>query len=281
MKQSEIAPRVFEKLAATPAVQLREGALCVPPSDLAGLSLLPWFCEGCVQWAVRVAIPGQPFRKLPFAKIKHTHAVLTPDGAALIGIPGDGCDPSIWALFPLAEAIAGIAVPGMTLELAAANLGTVKRDWEVKAETKTTDGDQHYVGVIDDEGQWKIERTLPALERTELEKALNCGRMVAQKGPWNAADNDEAVAIAVEWFISREANINPLAARYFFKFESGSGPGGAFVCSDPKMDNKLPGLGLGFFRQRLRGSNFHWTVGPLMGPHTMPELEKITREMVG
>ena len=101
MKQAEIAPRVFELLERTPPTELDGGPLSVPPADIAGLSLIPWFGEGCVQWAIRVAIPGQPFSKVPFPKVKKTHAALTPDGALLIGIPGEGDDPSTWALFPL------------------------------------------------------------------------------------------------------------------------------------------------------------------------------------
>lgn len=276
MKQSEIAPRVFELLERTPPTKLRGGPLSVPPTDLVGLSLVPWFCEACVQWAIRVAIPGQPFRKSPFRKVKGAHAAVTPDGVLQIGVSGEGMDPSIWALSPLAEAIADIAVPGMILELGAANLGVVKCDWEVKADTQTTDGDHHYYGVIDDEGLWRIERTAPALERRELETALACGRMAIQKGPWTTTSKEEAVAIAVDWFVSPAANLNPLAALYFFKFHEG-----AFVNSDPQMDNKLPGLALGFFRQRLAGGSFHWTTGRLQGIHTLEQLQQFARDLVG
>lgn len=275
MKQSEIAPRVFETLERTPATELRGGPLSIAPSDLAGLSLVPWFCEGCVQWAVRIVSPGQPFRKAPFKKIKGTHVAITTDGALLVGVPGDGIDPSTWALFPLAEAIAGVTAPGMMLELAAANLGVVKRDWEVKAETLTSDGNHCYTGVIDESGRWQIERTIPGLDREELEAALTCGGMVVRKGPWNAASREEAIAIAVRWFASPEANVNPLAVRYFFRFRDGQ-----FVNSDPKMDRQLPGLGLGFFRQRLAGSSFRWTTGPSQGIYTLAQLEEMARDVV-
>lgn len=100
--------------------------------------------------------------------------------------------------------------------------------------------------------------------------------MVLKKGPWAATSKEEAIAVLVHWFASPEANVNPLAVRYFFRFRDGE-----FVNTDPKMDNKLPGLGLGFFRHRLAGSPFRWTTGPLQGPHTMAELEQIAREVVG
>lgn len=173
MKQSEIAPWVFEVLERTPPAELDGGPLSAPPSALADLSMVPWFCEGCIQWAIRATVPGRPFRKPPFSKVKGTHVAVTPDGALLVGIPGDGIDPSTWALFPLAEKVAGIVEPGMAVEFGAANLGVVKRDWEVKAETKTSDGNHYYAGAVDGEGRWVIERTTPALDRVDLEAALS------------------------------------------------------------------------------------------------------------
>jgi hypothetical protein len=252
MKKSEIAAKVFDTLDPLPLADVADGPLSVSVADLAALSLVPWFCDASVQWALRLTLPGSPLKKTLLKKVNGSF-VSEQNGAVLVGVPGDGIEPSIYTLTPLAEAVAKVITPGMTLELAAANVGMVKRDWEVKAETNTTHGNQRYVGSVSASGTWAIARSTPALTRAQLETAVACGRMVVQKGPWTVQDKAEAEAILVHWLQSREANVAPPAVKRFIVLKDG-----AFVNTDPGMDRKLCGLGLGFFRERLKGGPFRW-----------------------
>jgi hypothetical protein len=272
MKKSEIAAKVFERMDV-PAVPIDGGALTVPVEDLAGLALVPWFCDASVQWAVRLTAPGGVLKKTLLPKVGDAAVGVSADGALLAGVPGDGIRPSTWTLAPLAAAVAAIARPGMTLELATANLGEVKRDRDVKSENYTAFGDQCYVGTVDAEGRWAVERAVPALGRDALAAALECGRMVARNGPWRPRDDAEARAVVLEWLASPEANINPRAVEHFVRFADG-----AFVTHDEDMARRLYGLGLGFFRRRLADGPFHWAAGP--SRHAAAELEAVARKIV-
>jgi len=163
----------------------------------------------------------------------------------------------------------------MKLELATANLGIVKRDWDAKAETDTPFGNQRYLGTIDADGLWTITQTTPGLSASVLADALACGRMVASNGPWTVSDKVEAHAIVMHWLGSPEANVNPMAVKAFITLKDG-----AFTNSDPGMTRKLCGLGLGFFRHRLGGGAFRWPApGPTMD--SLQQLEDVARIVVG
>ncbi len=275
MKKTEIATIVFELMDTVPLTDLGGEDLTVPIADIAGLSLLPWFCDVSVQWAFRLAIPGTPFKKSPLKKVIGSYTTLSDDGTLLIGVPGDGIEPSLFVLSPLVDAIAEIAEPGMTLELAAANLGVVKRDWDAKAETDSIFGNQHYLGTFDGSGGWTITRSTPGLTATVLAAALDCGRMVAQNGPWRVHDSSEAFSVAMNWLQSPEANINPMAVQRFISLKNG-----VFVNDDPGMTRKMWGLGMGFFRHRLAASPFGWPEpGPTM--YSREQLEETARAVVG
>src|SRR5262249_59827404 len=99
-----------------------------------------------------------------------------------------------------------------TLELATANLGSVKRDYEVKAETSTTNGDQRYVGTVES-GEWTIAESTPAVSRAQLEIALDCGRRFVALGPWDVKDKAEAEAVLRIWMARVHANVNPMAIK--------------------------------------------------------------------
>jgi hypothetical protein len=253
MKKSEIAATVFDILKALPLADVADGPLTAPVAELAGLSLVPWFCDASVQWALRLTMPGSPLKKSLLKKVAGSF-ISEQNGAVVIGVPGDGIEPSTYTLIPLAEAVANVATPGMTLELGASNVGIVKRDWEVKAETNTAHGNQRYVGSLGAGGTWAIAQSTPALTRAQLQSAVECGRLVVQKGPWKVKDGIEAEAILMHWLQSPEANVAPLAVKRFIALQSG-----AFVNADPGMDRKLCGLGLGFFRERLKGGPFRWS----------------------
>lgn len=58
MKKTEIATRVLEVMDQVPLTPLTGGPLPVPLEALAGLSLVPWFCDLSVHWALRLTAPG-------------------------------------------------------------------------------------------------------------------------------------------------------------------------------------------------------------------------------
>ena len=149
MRRSEIAAKVFEVLDAVPLTDVQGGPLAVPVADIGGLAMVPWYCEVSVQWAIRITQPGVVLKKSLVKKTNDSFISATEEGALLIGVPGDGINPSIYTLFPLAMALTGVVKPGMVLELAAANLGMVKRDWEIPAETSGIHGNHRYVGTVD------------------------------------------------------------------------------------------------------------------------------------
>lgn len=271
MKKAEIAQKVFEVMDPVPLAALAGGELIVPIADLAGLALVPWFCDASVQWAVRLTMPGSKLTKSLLKAVKGSSISATEAGAVLIGVPGDGIEPSTYVLAPLAEAVAKVVRPGMVLELATANLGVVKRDWDARAETDTPHGNQRYIGTVDEQGRWVISQTAPPLTLAALDVALGCGRMVANNGPWSVQDSSEAYAVVMHWLGSPEANVNPAAVKRFIAVRDG-----AFANSDPGMVRKLCGLGLGFFRHRLAGGPFRW---PEPGPprHAIQDLEDVAR----
>ena len=275
MKKAEIAAQVFETVTPLPLTEIEGGPLTVPVDDIAGLSLIPWFCDASVQWAIRISLPGAVLKKSLIKKAPGAFITETATGALLIGIPGDGIEPSTYALSPLAAALSPALRHGMKLELATANLGIVKRDWQVKAETDTTHGNQRYAGTIDEEGRWVIEETSPGLSLDTLTVALDCGRMVAGNGPWTVRDKDEARAVLLEWLRSPQANINPAAVKRFITLTDGT-----FTNSDPGMIRKLCGLGLGFFRRRLSKGPYQWSeAGPQR--HSDQEIEDVVRSVLG
>jgi hypothetical protein len=275
MKKTEIAEKVFEQMNAVPLQSLAGGELSIPIADLAGLALVPWFCDVSVQWAFRLSMPGVALKKQLLKKVKGSFVAATQAGELLVGVPGDGIEPSTYALLPLSEAIACIAQPEMRLELATANLGIVKRDWDTSAETSTPYGNQRYAGTFDGQSNWIISESTPGLDVTVLGEALNCGRMVVRNGPWDVKDKSEAYSVMMHWMESPEANINPMAVQRFITLKDC-----AFANSDPGMTRKLCGLGLGFFRHRLAGGPFQWPKpGPVM--HSRQQLEEVARAVVG
>jgi len=274
MKKSEIAVNVFDTLNVLSLANIDGGPLAASLADLAALSLVPWFCEASVQWALRLTMPGSPLKKSLLKKVNGSF-ISEQNGAVLIGVPGDGIEPSTYALIPQAEAVAKAITPGMTLELAAANLGIVKRDWETKAESNTTHGNHRYVGSVGPDGSWAIAQSTPALTRAQLEMAVACGRMVVRKGPWTVNNNSEAEAVLLHWLQSREANVAPMAVKRFIALKNGE-----FVNTDPGMDRKLCGLGLGFFRERLKDGPFRWTQ-PDSSWNSPQLLQDVIRTVVG
>ena len=210
MKKSEISTAVLAKLDSKTLANISGGELRVPVADLAGLALVPWFCDESVQWALRISQSGKALKKTLLKKVNDSF-ISEQNGAVLIGVPGDGIRPSTFTLVPLAESVTQVVVPGMTLELATANLGMVKRDGETKAETSSDFGDQRYFGTVNADGTWTITQSTPALTRDQLETALACGRMVAKNGPWTVKDKAEAADILMHWLKSAAANINPMA----------------------------------------------------------------------
>ncbi len=281
IKKTEIASRAFALADALPLTTLAGGPLPVGVADVAALALVPWFCDASVQWAFRISDPAAPLKKSWLGRMANTFVSID-EGRVLIGVPGDGIEPSTYTLQPLAEAVASAATPGMTLELATANLGMVKRDWEVRAESHTSDGNQCYAGTVAAHGVWNIERTAPAVTPAQLDTAIDCGRKAVALGPWDVKDVDEAEAILRLWLWSPQANINPMAVKRLWtlrdlRFENAG--------SDEErrrmggLDRKLSGLALGYFRHRLAGGPFRWSEArsPM---NTEEQVEDVVRTVV-
>jgi hypothetical protein len=275
VKKSEIAPAVFDATNRAPLERVGGGPLAIPVGDLAALAHVPWFCDASVQWALRIEMPGAPVSPVTLKKVKGTSVAVSEKGAALIGIPGDGIAPCTGLLTQFADAVGVLAVPGTSLELATANLGVVKRDWQAKSETSSKYGDQRYTGAVNTNGEWEIARSAPAMTAVALNTAIECGRMVTQAGPWTTKSRDEAHAVMVEWLSSAAANVNPLAVKRFITFRDG-----AFVNSDPGMVRLLFGLAQAFMRVRLAGGSLQWTES--VPPRTTPqEIEDVEQAVIG
>jgi hypothetical protein len=275
MKKTEIATRVFDVMDAMPLTPLGGAPLLLPLEALAGLSLVPWFCDLSIHWALRLTVPGDPLKKALLPKLAGTYVAPSQSGALLVGVPGDGIAPSTHALFPLAAAVAAAAQPGMTVELATANLGVVKRDVDAKADTHTAFGNHLYRGTVDASGRWRISDSVPALSAEVLSTAIACGSLVPNHGPWTAKDPDEAYAICMQWFLSREANINPAAVKHFVTLRDLT-----FQTADQGMIRRFYGLALAFFRVRLAGGPFHWPE-PTPYSHPLADLQDASRTVVG
>ena len=254
MKKTEIASRVFAEVSSLPLKDIEGGPLVVPLADLCGLMLVPWFCDGSIQWALRLTSPGAALKKAALKKTGAAAVTISDSRAMLIGIPGDGIRPYLTSTFlPLCSALPAVAKSGTTLELATANLGVVKLDeGTFKADAVSRHGNQHYLGTFDNDGNWAIRQSNLPLSAAALDRALECGRMVARGAPWKVQDASEAFQILMRWMETRHANINPMAVKHFIKFQESalvdSGLGQDYLC----------GLGLGFFRHRLAGSCFTW-----------------------
>jgi hypothetical protein len=254
MRKTEIAARVFAEVSSREVKDLEGGPLLVPVADLPGLMLVPWFCDGSIQWAIRLTSAASAFKKTSVKKAGAATITITESGAMLIGVPGDGIRPYLTSTFlPLSEALAGALVPDTVLEVATANLGVVKLDeGTFKAETASLHGNQRYLGVIDPNRNWAIQKSTLPLSAGTLERALDCGRIVARNGPWRVQDKSEAFQVLMRWMESKQANINPMAVKHFIKFTAS-----AFADTGIGQD-RLCGLGLGFFQHRLTGTCFQW-----------------------
>ena len=254
MKKTEIAARVFAEVSSLVLKDIEAGPLVVPVADLCGLMLVPWFCDGAIQWALRLTSPGSAFRKTSLKKVGATSITMTDAGGILIGVPGDGIRPYLSGTFlPLCAALAAVVQPGMVLELATTNLGVVKLDeGTFKAESVSRHGNQRYLGAIDQDRNWAIQQSSLALSAGTLERALDCGRMVARDDLVKVEDKSEAFQVLMRWMENKQANINPMAVKHFIKLNASG-----FMDTGLGRD-RLCGLGLGFFRHRLNGTCFQW-----------------------
>lgn len=163
----------------------------------------------------------------------------------------------------------------MIVELACANLGIVKRDYDAKADTQSLFGNHRYRGTVDETGHWCISDCTPTLTAQNLSSAIACGSLVPNNGPWTVTDRSEAYAVLMQWLLSREANINPAAVKHFIALRDLT-----FHTDDAGMVRRFYGLALGYFRHRLAGGPFQW---PEPGPSSHPreQLEEVARAVAG
>ena len=244
MKLTEIAPKVLEVLKSTTAVPVAGGFFETSLSSISALSLIPYYCDPGVQWILLVRPPADA--KLDAKLLRGIKGVGRDEakGELRIGVPGDGLQPALHLFQPLATALTALPV-GSGLELCAANLGTVRRDNHVKAETALRAGNQRYVGSIMDGGQWRISHSYPAVSAEALRCAVEIGQRVETQGPWEAKTHAEAVRLVEMALGSLAFNVS---ADYFRKFIRVKGKQ---ILLGSELARKHPGVGMVFFRLRF------------------------------
>ena len=84
MKKTEIATHVFAAVSSRALTDIVGGPLAVPLTDLCGLMLVPWFCEGAIQWALRLTSPGSVFKKTFLKKVGAANITIADSGASLV-----------------------------------------------------------------------------------------------------------------------------------------------------------------------------------------------------
>lgn len=250
MKSSEIAPRVLAAVADLPLHDVADP----PPlriTDLAALALVPWFSDLSVQWTIRLAAPGTPLKKTLVKKVNDASIAVAGDGALLIGIPGDGLQPSTHTVAPIAAQLEHVATPGMTLELVTANLGEVLLDESVEADAVTAFGNQRYVGTIGDGGTWRLTGATPTGDGAWLRRALDAARLAIGRGPWTVRNAAEARAIVLQYALSRTTSRNYIKKYLTFRADA--------LVMGKELAGQEHALALAVFRERLAGGPFGWT----------------------
>lgn len=244
MKVSEIAGKVLGALRSTKPAAVAGGPLETPLSSLAALSLVPYACDPSVQWAVIARAPqGAKLDAKPLRGVKG-FGLEDAKGALLVSIPGDGLHPAFCLLQPLAKALQSLPA-GAELELCAANLGVVRRDREVKADTALTAGNQRFSGKVVAGGRWAIAETSPAVSADDLRAAIEIGESAMGQSPWAAKTPKDAVQVARMALMSLALNIS---APYFRKYVRVKGKQ---VLLGKELESRHAGLGMIFVRQRF------------------------------
>jgi len=254
MALKDIAPGLSKQLAGTTPAAIAGGPVALHGSDLFALSLIPYFCDPSVQFALILRAPAGATLDRKALKMKFI-LVAEADGDVVVSIPGDGIYPPQLLFTNVAAAIARAAPSGTTIELRAANIGTVNRDWVVKAETGSVAGNHRYRGTIGAGGSLTIEASYPAVDAGSLTAAAAIGRTVAAMGPWEARDRDEAAAVVRDVLDRRSANINAAFIKVAVRVDGGR------IVTAPAYDqppSKHFALGMALFR--LRFANGPWDV---------------------
>jgi hypothetical protein len=254
MALKDIVPGLAKRLAGSKAAAIAGGPVALHVSDLFSLSLIPYYCDPSVQFALILRAPKSAKLDRKALKMKFI-LVSEADGEIVISIPGDGIYPPQLLFTKVAAAIAQAAPPGTTIELRAANIGTVNRDWVVKSETASSAGDHRYSGTIGEHATLTIDASHPKVDAAALTAAVAIGRTVLSNGPWVARDRDEAAAVVRNMLDRRSANINEAFVRVAVRVEGGR------IVTQPSFDQpptKHFALGMELFR--LRFANGPWDV---------------------
>lgn len=243
MALKDIAPGIRDRLKGAAAAPIGDGPLETSLDALPKLSLLPFYCDPGVQWAVSVRRPdGRPVDAKAIRKVKGIAVTVRPEGLD-VGIPGDGIDPALVFFEPLASALASLP-SGTIVELLSANLGTVHRDNQVKLDGVSTAGDQSYTGHVGEGGRWVLTHAHPAASAAALRQFLDLAARVESRGPWRVRDEAEAADLLEEAFDSPAFNVGLGAFRRKIRAH-----GNEITLTD--LDTKHLGMGLMFFRRQF------------------------------
>jgi len=71
-----------------------------------------------------------------------------------------------------------LLVAGDHVEVITANLGLLLRDEWTKVDVELTVGDQHFSGIVESNGMWRITSTEPGVSADQLKSALEILQMV-------------------------------------------------------------------------------------------------------
>jgi hypothetical protein len=233
------------KLALT---EIRDGPLQVKLASIASLSLIPWFCDCSVQYALVLDTGGV---KLPLGPLRELEgpALAQVGSRTELGIPGGG-DRSAAEL--LRQTLGLLDPPkGTQIELAAANTGYLQRERVVKAETDHIAGNQRYAGTVLKRGLWSIERSHPALSAEQLSQALQFCGAVLKPGSLKGQDASEAAA-ALE--LAQKSMVADLSEYAFSKLKLD----GAAIRMPRDLKPKREAVALMLFR--LRFADGPWDV---------------------
>ncbi|HEY2345760.1 MAG TPA: hypothetical protein VGH80_07745 [Xanthomonadaceae bacterium] len=178
-------PRVSIKSAdailaalSAPAEPIDGGPVDAARSALATLWLIPWCCDPGIQVALFARTPGEDaFRP-----------IFTVQG--IEDAPG-------WLVAEFGKAVARLS-PGTEVELAAANIGWVKRDSRASVDARLVAGNQRYRGRVVDGARMELTHAWPRLPAGTLHRAIALFEQVADTNDdWAESEAEAAEAIAL------------------------------------------------------------------------------------
>lgn len=246
---NELASRLITKPEREVPVPLRGGPSSFPLSEIALLSLIPWFCDPGIHWAIRL-------RSSNTETIRHalndTNDLTITDSerGLTIVVPGDGITFPLWVLQPIGAALVDNLRSGDLVELITANIGVLARDEWTAVDVALTAGDQDFSGVVENDRTCRLTLAAPEISVEQFMEAINIARMIMNRsGPWIMRDAEEAKSVVRGLIGSVISNTSDVFIRRRYRIR-----GSEIHLLTPLKENdftRLPGLALQVFRLRF------------------------------